>query len=90
MSRKYEKVNRIKKYYDNTVDDYFRLLIIDNFQGKPEDLDDKLLEDMRARLYNMYINAKINLNLHDLAYVYCTNTEEDDRYIAELTYTVDM
>lgn len=84
MSRRYEKVDRIKKYYDNTIKDYQRLLIIDNFRGKDEDLDDRLLDELVSRLDNLWVRSKIPISLPDLAFALCENTLSTDDEIIEL------
>ena len=86
MSTGFEKVNKIKKFASNTVDDYYRLMIIENW-GFQQPLDDKVLDLYLKRMHELMPRYNRDMSPGDLAFILCTeslnvSTETiRDRYI---------
>lgn len=65
----YDKVERIKRYATNTVDDYFRLMLIENWNEAWE-IDDETLAKYMSRMRKFCTDYRL-AHPGDVAYSLC-------------------
>jgi len=72
---KFDKVNKIVKYAANTIDDYYRLQIIENWISV-EPLDDKKLSEYLTRMNELMPQVSGEMSPGDLAFILCAETNQ--------------